>query len=162
MYGIGSAAMVIVAGVAWMKPWKSKRDPTWESLIEQRGPDYEVLYRVLTIGEPSKVQQVSRQDFNFVVASTAHKNDKVKAGAFDALAYLSRNPAFQVEAWDKIRGMKTSENQNLAKSYLMTAMMAKLPEVKGELLTSQSSQDPQIATEASRLIEIGRKAKWLE
>lgn len=162
LYAVGTAALIIVAALAWTKPWKPIRDPVWDHLIQKNGPDYEVLHRVLTIGEPSKVQQVSREDFKFVVDSTLHKNERVQAGAFDALAFLSRNPAFQVEAWEKIRGMKTAKNQNLAKHYWMAAMVAKLPEIKGELLASQLSQDPQLAAEASRLIAIGKEAKWLE
>ncbi len=162
LYAVGTAAIIIVVAVAWMKPWKPNHDPVWDHLIQKNGPDYEVLYRVLTIGEPSKVQQVNREDFMFVVNATSHKNERVQAGAFDALAFLSRNPRFQDEAWQKIRGLKGAKNQNLAKKYWWTAMKARLPEIKGELIAFQSSQDPQVAAEASRLISIGKEAKWIE
>lgn len=163
MFAVGTAAIItIVVAVAWMKPWKSNRDPVWDHLIQKNGPDYEVLYRVLTIGEPSKVQTVSRDDFLFVVSATSHKNENIQAGAFDALAFLSRNPKYQSEAWQKIRSLKNAKNQNLAKKYWWVAMKARLPEIKRELTASQSSQDPQIAAEASRLIAIGKEAKWME
>ncbi len=162
LYALATAAIIIVAAVAWVKPWKPYRGPVWDHLIQEKGPDYEVLYRVLTIGEPSKVQQVSREDFMFVVNSTSHKNERVQAGAYDALAFLSRNPKYQSEAWQKIRSLKNAKNQNLAKKYWWAAMKARLPEIKGELTASQSSQDPQIAAEASRLIAIGKEAKWME